>query len=232
MAPVAMLATGELAHEATYFINILLSCCLISGGWVFQCNEWVAVFLVIFFVTFYYSMCSWGLLLSLTPCCVSPPMYLVTSKTIYNNAQPGTILYISSRQGRLLLGNWLQLRFIMKLRTNFSQQFSCKVSIFILLWMEGNTPLGQDKVCSTEKDVPQTQSVGAWREGNHNARPEHPGKQSYAVLNHAHQGEELLAKLMQSNILKNLPKIHLGISQKFYLLCSSCFPLYLYYPSI
>ena len=160
-------------------------------------------------------MCSWGLLLNLTPCCVSPTNIFGDLKNHYNNAQPGAILYISSRQGRLLLGNWLQLRFIRKLRTNFSQQFSCKISIFILSRMEGNTPLGQDKVFSTEKDVPQAQSVGAWREGNHNARPEHPGKQSYAVLNHAHQGEELLAKLMQSNILKNLLKIHLGISKNF-----------------
>ena len=36
----------------------------------------------------------------------------------------------------------------------------------------------------------------------------------------------------QANILKNLPKMLLGISQNFYLLCSSCFPLCLYYASI
>ena len=93
----------------------------------------------------------------------------------HNNAQSGAILYISSRQRRFLLGNWLQVRFIRKLRTDFSQQFSCEISIFIMS-MEGNPPLGQDKVCSTEKDVPQAQCVRAWREGNHNARAEHPGK--------------------------------------------------------
>ena len=35
-----------------FFINILLHCCLVSGGWVFSCNGFVAVFLVIFFSVF------------------------------------------------------------------------------------------------------------------------------------------------------------------------------------
>ena len=93
----------------------------------------------------------------------------------HNNAQSGAILYISSRQEDSfwetgcksgLLKNWEQTSV-----NNLAGR-----SLFLLCWMEGNPPLWQDKVCSTEKDVPQAQCVRAWREGNHNARPEHPGK--------------------------------------------------------
>ena len=55
---------------------------------------------------------------------------------------------------------------------------------------------------------------------------------SLVLLQHILRLNYMLAIRPQSNMVKNLPKMLLGISQIFYLLCSSCSPLYLYYALI
>ena len=89
-------------------------------------------------------------------------MHALTSppESIHNNVQPGTIRTLAVDREKSTCETGCNSGSVATCEHTSVNNVAVR-SLISLCQIEGNPPLGHDKACSTEKDVPQEQCVGA-----------------------------------------------------------------------